>query len=147
MTDRPHNLEKDPPHAARFVFEVGSRKIGTFMEVAGLTVEVEVETYAEGGMNDYEHKLPGRLKYQNIVLKRGLTDEEALADWFTEAARGGFREGVDGRIAMLDGMGTIVRSWSFAGAFPVKWSGPQFAASSTDVAMEELEFAHTGFVS
>jgi phage tail-like protein len=147
MNGRPHNLEKDPPHSARFIFEVGSRQIGTFMEVNGLTVEIEVETYAEGGANDHEHKFPGRMKYQNIVLRRGLTDEEALVDWFTEASRNGFREEVDGRIAMVDSTGSVLRTWSFAGAFPVKWSGPQFAASSSDVAVEELEFAHTGFVS
>lgn len=147
MTTRPHNLEKDPAHAARFVFEVGRRTIGTFMEVSGLTVEIEVETYAEGGVNDHEHAFPGRMKYPNIVLKRGLTDESALFDWFTEAARNGFRDETDGRIAMLDTTGAVMRTWSFAGAFPVKWTGPQFAASATDVAIEELEFSHTGFIS
>jgi phage tail-like protein len=147
MTTRVHKLEKDPPHAARFVLEVGSRKIGTFMEVSGLSVEVEVESYSEGGVNDMVHKLPGRLSYPNIVLKRGLTEESALIDWFTESARDGFRELVDGRLAMLDGQGEVVRTWSFSGAWPVKWTGPELAASSTDVATEELEFAHAGFVS
>lgn len=146
LSARPPNLGADPPHTARFVFEVGDRQIGTFMEVSGLTVEVEVESYVEGGVNGYEHRLPGRIKYPNILLKRGLTDAEALFDWFTEAARNGFRDEVDGRIAMVDSLGQELRSWSFAGAWPVKWSGPQFAASSSDVAVEELEFAHTGFL-
>ncbi|MDC3332360.1 phage tail protein, partial [Ilumatobacter sp.] len=31
------------------------------------------------------------------------------------------------------------------GAFPVKWTGPSFSASSTDMAEEQLEIAHHGF--
>ena len=48
----------------------------------GLAVEVEVKEYNEGGINDYVHKLPTRIKYPNLVLKRGVTYEDALLDWF-----------------------------------------------------------------
>jgi phage tail-like protein len=41
--------------------------------------------------------------------------------------------------------GERLRAWEFFDAFPVKWKGPDFAVSSTDMAMEELEIAHHGF--
>jgi phage tail-like protein len=36
--------------------------------------------------------------------------------------------------------------WSFIKAYPVKWSGPQFTAHSTDAAIETLEIAHQGMI-
>jgi len=59
-------------------------KLGYFTEVTGLSVEYEVFEWQEGGQNTYVHKLRGRAKYPNIVLKRGITHESALLDWFRE---------------------------------------------------------------
>jgi phage tail-like protein len=38
-----------------------------------------------------------------------------------------------------------MRTWEFTGALPVKWSGPRLAASSRELAVEELEVCHRGF--
>ena len=48
-------------------------------------------------------------------------------------------------ITLMAPDGTALREWSVEGAFPIKWSGPSFAASSDDVLNEELEIAHHGF--
>ena len=42
---------------------------------------------------------------------------------------------------------TPIRTWSFAGAFPVKWTGPDLKAQSGEVAMETIEIAHQGLAS
>ena len=82
--------------------------------------------YQEGGVNDFVHKLRGRMKFPNLVLKRGITHEEAFTKWFL---------GVPGedraaRAVAHDARPDLkpVRTWSFAGAFPVKWTGPDFKA-------------------
>jgi phage tail-like protein len=137
--------------AATFMFEVDGVEIGRFSEVSGLEVEVEVEDLEEGGENSFVHKLPGRMKWPNIMLKRGITQNDSLFTWLSKSsgeqfsASGNTLTRSTAAITLLGPSGTRLRSWEFNGAFPVKWSGPTFAAASNDMAMEELEIAHHGF--
>ncbi|MBW3605391.1 MAG: phage tail protein [Actinobacteria bacterium] len=138
----------DPAHANRFEFSVGGVTIGTFTEVSGLSVEVSVEEVAEGGQNQFVHKLPGPMKWPNIVLKAGVTSADDLFAWLSKSSGDRFDgklERETGHIAVCDPAGNVVRRWNFAGAFAVRWSGPTLAAASSDLAVEELEIAHHGF--
>jgi len=147
-------LPSHPPFTGQFIFEVDGVRIGAFTEVSGLQVEIEQgagHTIEEGGQNEYVHKLPGRIKWPNLILKRGVTTDNNLFDWFRKSSGEGF-EGNGGSLertmaalAMVDGQGMPMRVWVFYDAFPVKWTGPKFAASSSEVATEELEIAHHGF--
>jgi phage tail-like protein len=49
-------------------------------------------------------------------------------------------------VTLLGDDGLEVRSWAFAGAFPVKWTGPSLNAKSNNVATETLEIAHQGLL-
>src|SRR5947207_15122479 len=80
----------DPPFAGKFVFTVDGLTIGAFTEVSGLAVQIAVEEVAEGGQNQYTHKLPGRMKWPNLVLKRGVTDTDNLLAWFAKRSGDGF---------------------------------------------------------
>jgi phage tail-like protein len=132
----------DPVAELSFQVEVPGMSIGRFRECSGIEVEVEVKEYQEGGSNDYVHKLPTRVKYPNIVLKRGVTHEEALAKWFFDSRNAPQRRDVT--ITLL-GPGTkVVRRWSFLNAYPVKWTGPNLNASSNQIATETLEIVHNG---
>jgi phage tail-like protein len=141
----------DPPFAGRFVFEVEGRTIGAFTEVSGLAVQIEVEDVAEGGQNAYTHKLLGRMKWPNLVLKRGVTDSDALFEWLLECSgeglsgKGNKVTARSGKVSVLNAEGKPVRTWEFAGAKPVRWSGPKLAASARELAVEELEVCHSGF--
>jgi len=133
---------KDPMPASRFILDAGVR-IGHFSEVSGLSVEYEAYEYREGGVNDFTHVLRGRSKFPNLVLKRGMTDEAALFDWFRECRDRTARRDVI--LTLLAADGSTARTWAITGAFPVKWSGPEFKSSAGDVAMETLELTHQGF--
>lgn len=142
----------DPPFVGRFVFKVDEVEIGAFTEVSGLSVEIETEDVVEGGQNGFVHKLPGRMKWPNLVLKRGITNSDGLFEWFAKCSGEGFTAAGNkitrssGEVRLLDTSGEkVVRRWAFEGAFPVKWTGPTLAASSSDVAVEELEVCHRGF--
>lgn len=139
----------DPGFSGRFTFSVDGMEIGSFSEVAGLTVEVAVEEVLEGGQNDFAHKLPGRMSYPNLTLKRGVTESDTLFQWFQRAAAqangGNAVERLNGTISMVDGRRQEIRSWSFVNAFPVRWNGPTLSAGASDLATEELEIAHHGF--
>jgi phage tail-like protein len=45
---------------------------GAFSEVTGLSGELEVTAYPEGGVNDYVHQLPVRHSWGRITLRRGV---------------------------------------------------------------------------
>ena len=137
--------------AARFLFEVDGEKIGHFMEVGGLEVEVTVESIEEGGQNGFSHRLPGRMSWPNITLKRGVTETDNLLKWLNKssgeqfASAGNVLTRSTAAITLMSGTNVRLRSWNFFDAFPVKWSGPKFAATSSDSASESLEIAHHGF--
>jgi phage tail-like protein len=142
----------DPPFAGKFVFTVGTLDIGAFTEVSGLAVQIDVEELAEGGQNAYTHKLLGRMKWPNIVLKRGITNTDALFTWLMQhsgeglTARGNkLGRGETGAISVVLPSGKPYRTWSLEGVRPVRWTGPRLAASSRDLAIEELEVCHCGF--
>ena len=132
----------DPVGELRFVVDVGDMKIGQFTECSGLSAEWEILEYQEGGEDRFVHKLRSRLKYPNLVLKRGVTYEDGFLKWFFDR-----KERTDRALLKLTLLGEdsqTIREWSFSGAFPVKWTGPSFNAKSSNIATETLEIAHEG---
>jgi phage tail-like protein len=139
-------IRNDPYLAYNFLVEIEDLIVGGFTEVTGLEVEVEVEEYAEGGQNEFVHKLPGRTKYsQNLTLKHGLTDIDTLWNWHQDVTQGKI-ERRNGSIYLLDALGLPAMWWDFREAYPVKWTGPQLQADSATVAVETIELVHRGIV-
>src|SRR6478672_6668664 len=62
-----------------------------FTEVSGLEVEITVDPYEEGGVNDHVHKLPGRAKVSDITLKNGITTSNELWDWLKQVLQGSYK--------------------------------------------------------
>ena len=148
MTDRspaPGSSQPDGVGELRFKVSIPGGSLGTFREISGIGVEVETIDYAEGGNNEFVHRLPVRLKFQNVVLKRGITHQRVLLDWFN-ATRA---EGVEAKwgavtVTLMGPGGESVQTWSFKEAYPVKWTGPTLNATSNAIATETLEIAHAG---
>ena len=59
-----------------FVVEIEGERFAHFRSATGLKSEAEVVPMSEGGWNAAEHKLVGRTKYPNIVLKQGAAGPE-----------------------------------------------------------------------
>ena len=64
----------DPYIGFDFAVEITGVVHAYFQECSGMQASMEIFEYKEGGQNDYSHKLPGRITYSNITLKKGLTD-------------------------------------------------------------------------
>ena len=135
-----------------FLFEVEGISVGHFMEVSGLEVSIETEDVQEGGQNGFVHKLPGRMTWPNITLKRGITNQNALMDWLYRcsgeqfAAAGNKIERKTASLTLIEPRGERLRAWNFVDAFPVKWTGPTISATSEEMPSEQLEITHHGFV-
>jgi len=137
-------VRNDPYLAVNFLVEIEGLVVGAFSEVTGLQVETEVEDYREGGLNEYVHRLAGPTRYPaNLVLRRGLTDIEALWSWHQDVVQGRI-ERKNGTIYLLDRQRLPAMWWDFAAAYPVKWSGPELRAESNVVAVEAVELVHRG---
>jgi phage tail-like protein len=132
-----------PYTSFQFLVEIKGIAVAQMSEVSGLRFETETEFYEEGGVNDFVHELPKRIKYQHIILKRGITDLDDLWKWYYEVVSGKFQR-KDGFIVLLDCTGKEKWRWNFVGAYPVKWIGPEFKADSNTVAFETVELAHQG---
>ena len=117
--------------------------IGAFSQCSGLEMSFEVYEYREGGNNEVVHRLPGRLQYPNLMLSRGLTNEDALMRWFRSVATQAERK----EVTLTLSAGQLQRRWTFAEAYPVRWTGPTVDSNGTSIATETLEIAHAGMQS
>ena len=135
---------QDPGILYKFYLEIQGVIEAEFTEISGLSMEREVKTYEEGGINDFVHQLPGRVKYQHLVLKRGLTYSDNLWKWFKEGLYDGKVKRVNASIVMGDSLNKRVRQWDIVSAFPVKYVNSDLKADSNELTIETLELAHHG---
>ncbi len=146
-----HVLQGSPPTASNFLLEVDGQSIGTFGSVRGLSVSVSVESYTEGGVTGFVHQFPGQMSWPNLVFGRGLTNSDNLFAWINRTAGTGLDQAggklvrSTASVSLLDPEGDRLRSWNFEGAFPIRWSGPDFDSAKGTPVSEELEVAHHGF--
>lgn len=127
-----------------FLVQIGGDDAGGFSEVHVGAARIEVIEYREAGdKSSSARKLPGRVAYDNVVLKRGLTGSTALWDWF-KTVRDGTADRRNVRITLLDEARRAVFSWTLDRAFPVKYEAGDLNAHGNDVAIETLELAHEG---
>jgi phage tail-like protein len=137
----------DPFRSYNFAVEIEGLVAGGFSEVSGLELDLEVQEYREGGVNGFIHKRAGPAKYvSNIVLKRGVTVNKVLWNWYWDVVQGTIgRKNVS--ILLMDEAGDERVRWNFEQAYPVKWVGPGLRAVGSEVAVETLELAHKGLMS
>lgn len=116
-----------------------------FQTVSGLSVEYDYESYKEGGENRFEHKLPVRTKYADMVLKRGMLTGSAVIDWFTAAFRDRLFSPADVNVILMNEKGDPLRTWKIANAVPKKWSVSDFNANESSVVIETMELTYRYF--
>jgi phage tail-like protein len=138
------------PSALSFYFSVtildgNGKDAVAFQDVSGLSSEIEVETYIEGGGNTYAYRLPKGIKYQNLILSRGIASASSkLIKWCLRTLEGGLIQPIETKfmkISLLGPDAAPLHSWSLTGAYPVKWQAENFNSLKNDVAIEKLEFA------
>jgi phage tail-like protein len=132
----------DPFRGFRYLVEIQGLASGGFVRAKGLSREIKHESYREGGVNDYEHKLITQVAYPVVVLERGLALDD-LWKWALAAAEGNV-ERKTVWIRLQDEAGAKAWAWQIDDAIPVKWTSADLDANSSQVVMESLELAHHG---
>jgi phage tail-like protein len=133
--------DRQPYRTFNFRVEIDGIGEAQFAEVVVPDAEIAVVEYREGAdKTSAARKLPGRLKYGDIVLKRGITADLSLYQWFRALANGDFQPR-DVAIILLDAERQPVRRWLARDAWPRKYDGPGLNAKNNEVAIERMELA------
>lgn len=115
-----------------------------FSEVTGLEITQTPKTLREGGNNRRPIHLVGPVSYGQLSLKRGMTTNFGLWEWFeTVQQSDGLGVRASGEIAMLaaDGQTEQVR-FQLSGCLPVKLKVPNLVAKDGQIAVEEMQIAY-----
>ena len=135
-----------PPPGFHFRVEfigIGNDNDVRFQSVGGLSMELEVETIKEGGQNLYEHKLPGRAKFSDLSLKRGLLLDSSLIAWVENALYNRDFLPANLNISLLNNAHEALMTWKVFGAWPRKWNISDLNANENSVMIETLELSYS----
>ena len=116
-----------------------------FQTVSGLAVEYDYESFKEGGENRFEHKLPVRTKYADMVLKRGMLTDSSVIKWFLSAFRDREFKPADINVILMNEKGEPLRTWKVAHAIPKKWLVSDLNANESSVVIETMELTYRYF--
>jgi len=133
---------QDPLRGFRFLVEIEGIASGGFTRVKGLSRELKIESYREGGVNEYEHKLVTQVTHPVVVLERGLALDD-LWKWALAAADGDIKRKTVW-IRLQNEANERMWAWQVEYAIPVKWTATDLDAQTSPVVMESLELAHHG---
>jgi phage tail-like protein len=137
----PTSSSSNPYVAYNFLVEIAGVQAASFTECVLPVASIEVIEYREGAdVMDNIHKLPGLVRYGNLVLKRGLANSMALWDWFSSFATGTGTKALV-TVTLLDSGRVPVIRWGFKNAWPVKYESPLLGGKTNALAIETLELA------
>ncbi len=128
----------DPYRGFNFLVELDGITEAGFQECSGLDTGTDPVDYREGTDPNHVRKLTGLNKFSAITLKRGITDSDALWNWRQRVMEGN-TDRHDISIVLMDETASEKWRWNLRRAWPSKWTGPTFNATSNDVAIETLE--------
>jgi phage tail-like protein len=125
--------------SAKFRVEIEGVTQGAFAAVDGLEAATDVVTFTDGS-DGLMRKRPGRTHYTNIVLKRGVTNNNELWDWY-RATIDGRAERKAGSIIVLDEAMQEIFRYNFFEGWPCRWKSLVMEADVSGVLVEEIEIA------
>lgn len=133
-----------------FIISIDDKVVGGFSKASGVERSIEIETYREGGNNQYEHQLPKYAVAQRLVLERGLledVDNDEIINWFKDCINGRITRknifiSVINKPRVPNQQIDMMKTWMFAEAYPVRWSGPELNAMGSEIAFERIEFVY-----
>jgi phage tail-like protein len=137
----------DPLTGYHFYLELDGIAEAQFRECSGLDSESNIIEYKEASKNGVTviKKVPGELKWSNIVLKRGVTGDMKLWDWRKQIEDGSVDTArKNGSIVLYDQSNNEIARYNFEYGWPSKITGPQLNANNNDIAIEEVTICHEG---
>ena len=141
--------QRDPLVGFHYAIEVQGIVTGYFTECSGIGSEHEIIEHKivdEKGRESIQ-KVPGRLKWQDVTLKRGITDAMDIWDWRSLVEQGKMSDArTNCSIIMMDRNYEDVARWDLVNAWPSKVTGPSVKSDSNEFGVEEVTIVHEGMI-
>lgn len=140
---------KDRSYYAKFKFvvEIDGVKNAGFQKCSALESEAAIIEYNEGGTL-IPNKSLGRLKFSDVTLSRGATDDLDLFSWFDQASDGAANAGAvtsavkrNLDIVQQARDGSTLRRWRVFGALPMKFKAGDWDNDADENVIEEITLA------
>jgi phage tail-like protein len=140
-----------------YYFEVSVGKLSgvdcLFSEVSGIEMELDTGTkLEEGGNNSFAYNLPGRTKYTDLVLKRGMIPKSsALFSWCQKTITGNYTKKIEPKdvaVKLLNAEGDALIVWNFKNAYPKKLAVSSLnakASGESAIMIETITLAYSEF--
>lgn len=147
LSERSSPETEDPLLGFNFMLQLEGAMAGYFTECSGIGSEHEVTDHkvVDDSGHELTRKIPGRLKWGDVTLKRGITSDLSIWEWrhlVVEGKMGDSRKNIT--ITMLNREYSPVAIWNFTNAWPSKVNGPALKSDGNDIGVEELTIVHEG---
>ena len=102
----------------------------------------------QGGRNYGEIQRAGRVNFATVILKRGVTKNRDLWNWFHLVGNGAYAYRLNAEITQMgfdkNNAEVPVMVWKMKNALPTKFKTADYNSTFAQVAIEELHFVHEG---
>lgn len=116
-----------------------------FQEVSGLTVNMESESYREGGENRFVHQFPVRSSYSELVLRRGKFMGSGILVWCKNAIENFEFKPTNILISLLNDDHLPLYNWYVVNAIPKRLEISGFSAERSEIVIETLALNYQYF--
>ncbi len=116
---------------------------GKFTSVSGLGMELEYETFNEGGLN-FPRFFFKQSKPQTLVLEQGVVTKNDMVAGLMAASNEGQAIPVNGIITLKDSFGNSQRVWTIVDAYLQKYVGPSLDSNQAALAVSRIELIYNG---
>lgn len=115
-----------------------------FTKVSGLSKEIGVVTYDEGGYKN-THKMKGKVETGELVCEKGMFASKQVEEVFKASMMNPDFRGVV-TIDVMDSNDKIARTWTVTEAWCNKWEVGDIDASSEDPIIETLTIQYEDII-
>ena len=124
-----------------FSIELEGVLVAQFKSCSGLGLDIDQIEY-RAGTDKWTRKRPGKVKYKNIILKRGvmLWGHDSMWKWVQTVVEGK-TERKSGSIVLRDERMLEWGRFNFFEAWPCRWKGWDLDGQGKGTVIEEIELA------
>lgn len=149
------NAQRFNPYL-NFKFRVkwDGKYVAGISKVTGLKRTVEIIEHREGGQPSYVPKNPGRLKWDSLLLERGITHDLEFQQWTNKVWSYGSGLGAETSlkdfrkdliIELYNEAGQLVVAWKVYRCWVSEYQAPELDANANAVAIERMKIEYEGF--
>lgn len=142
----------DPYKNFKFRIVIDGKTVAGITRVSPLTRSTEVMEFREGGNPSVVHKIPGRTKYEPVILEEGVTHDPTFEDWANQVSSLQTPEmslknvRKDVILELFNEQGTMVMAYRIYRCWVSEYQAlPELDANTPKVAIRKIKLENEGW--